>query len=60
MIFPITDLIVYVSQYFRLQKGDLIFTGTPEGVGALNQGDELVGYLYTTGGKQEMFRTRVK
>ncbi|WP_116126549.1 fumarylacetoacetate hydrolase family protein [Lewinella sp. IMCC34183] len=60
MIFPITELICYVSQYFRLQKGDLLFTGTPEGVGALAQGDELVGYLFSAEGKREMFRTRVK
>ncbi|NJB86384.1 2-keto-4-pentenoate hydratase/2-oxohepta-3-ene-1,7-dioic acid hydratase in catechol pathway [Lewinella marina] len=60
MLFPIPELITYVSQFFRLQKGDLIFTGTPEGVGALTQGDELVGYLYTTEGKREMLRTRVR
>ncbi|MFK8160851.1 MAG: 2-hydroxyhepta-2,4-diene-1,7-dioate isomerase, partial [Lewinella sp.] len=47
-------------QFFRLQKGDLLFTGTPEGVGPIAQGDELVGYLMTTDGEQEMFRTRVK
>ncbi len=60
MIFPLTELICYTSQYFRLQKGDLLFTGTPEGVGPLQIGDELVGYLFTRKGKQEMFRTRVK
>ncbi|THH40571.1 fumarylacetoacetate hydrolase family protein [Neolewinella litorea] len=60
MLFPIPELITYVSQYFRLQKGDLIFTGTPEGVGPLTQGDELVGYLFTTEGKREMLRTRVR
>ncbi|CAH0999416.1 putative protein YcgM [Neolewinella maritima] len=61
MIFSLTELICYVSQYFRLQKGDLLFTGTPEGVGPLVQGDELVGYLWTSAeGKKEMLRTRVK
>jgi 2-keto-4-pentenoate hydratase/2-oxohepta-3-ene-1,7-dioic acid hydratase in catechol pathway len=60
MIFDLTTLICYVSQFFRLQKGDLLFTGTPEGVGPIAQGDELVGYLMTTGGEQEMFRTRVR
>lgn len=60
MLFPLTELICYTSRFFRLQKGDLLFTGTPEGVGALAIGDELVGYLWTTAGKQEMFRTRVK
>ncbi|MBB4079221.1 2-keto-4-pentenoate hydratase/2-oxohepta-3-ene-1,7-dioic acid hydratase in catechol pathway [Lewinella aquimaris] len=60
MIFSITELICYVSKFFRLQKGDLIFTGTPEGVGSLAVEDELVGYLWTKEGKREMLRTRVK
>ncbi len=60
MLFPLTDLIVYVSRFFRLQKGDLIFTGTPEGVGPLLPGDELAGWLLTKMGRREMFRTRVK
>ena len=60
MIFSLTELLCYVSQYFRLQKGDLLFTGTPEGVGPLVQGDELVGYLWTREGRREMLRTRVR
>ena len=60
MIFDVTTLLVYVSQFFRLQKGDLLFTGTPEGVGPIAVGDELVGYLETRAGEREMFRTRVK
>lgn len=60
MIFDLTALICYVSQFFRLQKGDLLFTGTPEGVGQIVPGDELVGYLTTKDGEHEMFRTRVK
>jgi 2-keto-4-pentenoate hydratase/2-oxohepta-3-ene-1,7-dioic acid hydratase in catechol pathway len=60
MIFPIGELICYVSRYFRLQKGDLLFTGTPEGVGPLAIGDELVGYLFLKEGKRELLRTRVK
>ena len=60
MIFDATTLLVYVSQFFRLQKGDLLFTGTPEGVGPIAVGDELVGYLETRAGEREMFRTRVK
>ncbi|MCP9236507.1 fumarylacetoacetate hydrolase family protein [Lewinella sp. JB7] len=60
MIFSLTELICYVSQYFRLQKGDLLFTGTPEGVGALAVDDELVGHLWTKEGKRELLRTRVK
>jgi acylpyruvate hydrolase len=60
MLFPLTEIICYVSQYFRLQKGDLIFTGTPEGVGPVKPGDELVGFMVTRDGEQEMLRTRVK
>ena len=60
MLFPIPELIVYVSKFFRLQKGDLIFTGTPEGVGALVPGDALKGHVFTKEGKREMFLTRVK
>lgn len=41
MIFSIDKLISYVSQYFTLKIGDLIFTGTPAGVGALAQHDVL-------------------
>lgn len=45
LLFSIPELIVHISQYFTLQTGDLIFTGTPEGVGAVNIGDQLTGYL---------------
>ncbi|ENU94259.1 hypothetical protein F971_00156 [Acinetobacter vivianii] len=41
MIFPITYLISYLSQIYGLRKGDLIFTGTPAGVGKVTQGDLL-------------------
>lgn len=45
MIFSPEDIIAFVSQYFTLRTGDLIFTGTPEGVGKLKEGDILQGYL---------------
>lgn len=45
MIFPVNDIIVYVSQFFKLQMGDLIYTGTPKGVGPVAVGDVLEGYL---------------
>ncbi|MEZ4746570.1 MAG: fumarylacetoacetate hydrolase family protein [Calditrichia bacterium] len=45
MLFPIPRLIAYLSNIFTLNPGDLIFTGTPEGVGLLNEGDELVAVL---------------
>ena len=60
MLFPLTELISYVSRYFRLQKGDLLFTGTPEGVGPLTIGDELVGTITTRSGERELLRTRIK
>jgi len=43
MIWSVPDTIAYLSQYYRLQPGDLIFTGTPAGVAAVKQGDVLVG-----------------
>lgn len=45
MIFPIDELIAYVSKYFTLKIGDLIFTGTPQGVGPIQIGDHLEAYL---------------
>lgn len=45
MLYPIDEIIAYVSQYFTLKKGDLIFTGTPKGVGPVKIGDRLQGYL---------------
>lgn len=45
MIFPFDVLIAHISQYFTLEPGDLIYTGTPAGVGACVAGDVLTGYL---------------
>jgi 2-keto-4-pentenoate hydratase/2-oxohepta-3-ene-1,7-dioic acid hydratase in catechol pathway len=45
MIFGFNDIIEYVSKFFTLKTGDLIFTGTPAGVGKLNRNDNLVAYL---------------
>ena len=45
MIFSIDKIIAYVSRFFTLRMGDLIFTGTPEGVGPVKIGDRLQGYL---------------
>ncbi len=46
MIFSFSDIIVYVSQFFKLQMGDLIYTGTPAGVGPVKVGDRLEGRLH--------------
>ena len=45
MIFSIEKIIAFASQFFTLKKGDIIFTGTPAGVGKINIGDHLTGYL---------------
>jgi 2-keto-4-pentenoate hydratase/2-oxohepta-3-ene-1,7-dioic acid hydratase in catechol pathway len=45
MLWKIDDLIAYVSQFFTLKKGDVIFTGTPAGVGQVKENDLLTGVL---------------
>jgi 2-keto-4-pentenoate hydratase/2-oxohepta-3-ene-1,7-dioic acid hydratase in catechol pathway len=45
MLWKIDELISYVSQYFTLKIGDIIFTGTPEGVAAVKSEDVLEGFL---------------
>lgn len=56
MLWKIDELIAYVSQYFTLKKGDIIFTGTPEGVGKVSENDVLKGVLEG----REVFNIRVK
>ena len=45
MLFSFDSIIAHVSTYFKLMKGDLIFTGTPAGVGRVERNDHLVGEL---------------
>jgi 2-keto-4-pentenoate hydratase/2-oxohepta-3-ene-1,7-dioic acid hydratase in catechol pathway len=45
MIYTIPQIINHCSEFFTLKIGDLIFTGTPEGVGKVNAGDELEGFI---------------
>jgi 2-keto-4-pentenoate hydratase/2-oxohepta-3-ene-1,7-dioic acid hydratase in catechol pathway len=45
MIFGFNQMVEYVSKFFTLKTGDLIFTGTPPGVGQLHKNDNLVAYL---------------
>ena len=45
MIFPLEKIISYASQFFTLLEGDLIFTGTPVGVGAVAANDHLEAFI---------------
>lgn len=56
MIFNIDQIIVYISQFMTLKKGDLIFTGTPAGVGPVSIGDTLTGYI----GETKMLDLKIK
>jgi 2-keto-4-pentenoate hydratase/2-oxohepta-3-ene-1,7-dioic acid hydratase in catechol pathway len=56
MIFPVNELIAYVSRFFTLKIGDILFTGTPAGVGSVHPGDHLEGYI----GNRKMFDFYVK
>ena len=49
MIHAVPALIAHLSQYYHLQPGDLIFTGTPEGVGQVTPGDRLEGSIAGVG-----------
>ncbi|MBP8945193.1 MAG: fumarylacetoacetate hydrolase family protein [Paludibacteraceae bacterium] len=56
MIFSIDELIAYVSRFFTLKIGDILFTGTPAGVGKVSVGDHLEGYIF----EEKMFDFFVK
>ncbi len=45
MLFAVDEIVAYVSRFFTLKMGDLIFTGTPKGVGPVKENDHLTGYL---------------
>ena len=45
MLWKINEIIAYVSQFFMLKKGDVIFTGTPAGVGPVHENDVLLGKI---------------
>ncbi|MCO5260448.1 MAG: fumarylacetoacetate hydrolase family protein [Crocinitomicaceae bacterium] len=55
-IFDVDTIIAYVSQYMTLKTGDLIFTGTPKGVGPVEIGDKLEGYI----GELQLFNFEIK
>ena len=56
MIFHFDKIISYISQFYTLKIGDLIYTGTPEGVGKVTEGDVLIGYIE----EKEMLKVIVK
>ncbi len=60
LIFSFDYLITYVSQYFKLQQGDLIYTGTPAGVGPVKIGDKLEGFLSTKKGEEKLIKCNIK
>ncbi len=57
MMFSFEAIIVYVSKFFKLQMGDLIYTGTPAGVGPVQIGDKLEGFITLLDGKTEHLLT---
>jgi 2-keto-4-pentenoate hydratase/2-oxohepta-3-ene-1,7-dioic acid hydratase in catechol pathway len=56
MLFTVDALIAYISRFFTLKTGDLLFTGTPVGVGPVAVGDFLEGYI----GEQRVLECRCK
>jgi acylpyruvate hydrolase len=56
LLFSFDKIIAYVSQFVTLKTGDLIFTGTPEGVGPVKRGDVLAGFI----GDKKMLRFEIK
>jgi len=56
MIFSIDKIIAYISKFMTLKTGDLIFTGTPAGVGPVKIGDKLEGFI----GSERMFEFNIK
>ncbi len=56
MLFSIDELIAEISKYYTLKIGDLIYTGTPKGVGAISIGDTFAGFV----GDKKMFDFEVK
>ncbi|MFA7444400.1 MAG: fumarylacetoacetate hydrolase family protein [Flavobacteriaceae bacterium] len=56
MLWKINELVAYISQYFTLKTGDLIFTGTPSGVSRVEANDVLEGFL----NQKQLFKVTVK
>ncbi len=56
MIFDVPSLMEYLTRFFKINKGDILFTGTPSGVGPVKIGDRLEGFL----NNMKLFETEIK
>ena len=56
MLFSFDAIIAHISKFYTLKIGDLIYTGTPEGVGKVEEGETLKGFI----GDEEMFKVAIK
>lgn len=56
MLFKVDQIIAYISQFYTLKIGDLIYTGTPAGVGKVNKGDILEGFIE----EEKMFEIKIR
>ena len=60
MIFGVPRLIADISKYVMLHEGDMIYTGTPAGVGSVAEGDEIYGHLRKPGSQSNLLELNVK
>lgn len=60
MLFSFSTVIAFVSRFFKLQVGDFIYTGTPAGVGPVEIGDRLEGFIEVGGVMQKMLECDIK
>lgn len=60
MLFPVEQIISYISRYYTFKTGDLIYTGTPVGVGRLAIGQHLEGFLRVNGQKRKVLECNIK
>ena len=56
MIHTVDQIVAYISRFFTLKTGDLVYTGTPAGVGQVHIDDHLEGFI----GEQKLLDFRVK
>lgn len=60
MLFKPTELVCHVSQYFRLHMNDLLFSGTPSGVGPVEVGDQLEAFVVTKTGEETLLQCAIR